>query len=136
MVWRLVAWVALVAELASPAVVLGGCAAAPQAGALGGAAKGAVQKGRASYYADSLAGNSTASGEPYDPRAFTAAHRTLPFGTWVLVSRPGKAAVRVRINDRGPFGKQDRIIDLSRAAAEELDMMRAGVVDVTVQIVD
>jgi rare lipoprotein A len=135
MVWRLVAWVALVAELASPTVVLGGCASAPQP-SQAAARTGSLQKGRASYYADSLAGNSTASGEPYDPKALTAAHRTLPFGTWVLVSRPGKAAVRVRINDRGPFGNKDRIIDLSRAAAEELDMVRAGVVEVTVQIVD
>ncbi len=115
--------------------MLGGCASAPQP-SQAAARTGSLQKGRASYYADSLAGNSTASGEPYDPKALTAAHRTLPFGTWVLVSRPGKAAVRVRINDRGPFGNKDRIIDLSRAAAEELDMVRAGVVEVTVQIVD
>src|SRR5690606_34549842 len=60
--------------------------------------------GRASYYADSLAGNTTASGERYQPTALTAAHRTLPFGTVVDVRRPDTGAmVRVRINDRGPF---------------------------------
>jgi rare lipoprotein A len=92
--------------------------------------------GQASYYADSLAGHSTASGEPYDPARFTAAHRKLPFGTVVDVTRGDtRATVRVRINDRGPFAGERRIIDLSRRAAEQLDMMRAGVVDVEVRIV-
>ncbi len=92
--------------------------------------------GRASYYADSLAGNSTASGEPYDPAAFTAAHRELPFGTIVEVRRRDTGVnVRVRINDRGPFGDARRIIDLSRRAAESLDMVRAGVVDVELRVV-
>ncbi len=85
--------------------------------------------GKASYYADSLAGRSTASGEPYDPRAFTAAHRTLPFGTWVEVRRADGRSALVRVNDRGPFAK-GRVIDLSRAAAEALGMVRAGVVEV------
>lgn len=87
------------------------------------------ERGRASYYADSLAGRATASGEPYDPRALTAAHRTLPFGTWVEVVRPDGRRVRVRVNDRGPF-KAGRVIDLSRAAAEALGMVSAGVVEV------
>ncbi|MCC6523523.1 MAG: septal ring lytic transglycosylase RlpA family protein [Polyangiaceae bacterium] len=87
------------------------------------------QHGRASYYADSLAGRATASGERYDPRALTAAHRTLPFGTWVDVVRPDGRRVRVRVNDRGPF-KAGRVIDLSRAAAEALGMVSAGVVEV------
>lgn len=94
--------------------------------------------GQASYYADSLAGNRTASGERYDPRALTAAHRTLPFGTVVRVVRAdGKGeAVIVRITDRGPFAGERRIIDLSRAAAERLQMIRAGVLDVRVEILE
>lgn len=93
------------------------------------------QRGRASYYSDKLAGRSTASGEPYDPRALTAAHRKLRFGTVVEVTRSDGRRVQVRINDRGPFGDSGRIIDLSRAAAENLKMIREGVVDVTVRIV-
>jgi rare lipoprotein A len=93
--------------------------------------------GKATYYADSLAGNSTASGEPYQPAAFTAAHRTLPFGTVVRVTRIDTRSVTyVKINDRGPFGNQDRIIDLSRAAASELGMLRAGVVPVEVEVLE
>lgn len=93
--------------------------------------------GKATYYADSLAGNHTANGDVYDPKEFTAAHKKLPFGTIVRVVRQDTGAVTyARINDRGPFGPHDRIIDLSRAAATELEMMKAGVVDVRVEIVD
>jgi rare lipoprotein A len=64
----------------------------------------------------------TASGTPYDPRAFSAASRTLPFGTVLRVQRPDTgAAVIVRVNDRGPF-RAGRIIDLSHAAAREIGM--------------
>ncbi len=94
-----------------------------------------VARGHASYYADSLAGHSTASGEPYDPRALTAAHRTLPFGSIVEVSRPDGRSVRVRVNDRGPFGPKGRVIDLSRSAAEAIGMIRDGVVLVTLRVV-
>jgi rare lipoprotein A len=101
------------------------------------ASMGEPELGKASYYADSLAGNATASGEPYDPRALTAAHPTLPFGTVVdVVRRDDGRRVRVRINDRGPFGGRGRIIDVSRAAAEQLDMIRAGVIDVSVIVVE
>ncbi len=98
-----------------------------------------VLEGRASYYADSLAGNSTASGEPYDPEAYTAASRDLPFGTRVRVTRLDSegqpmASVIVRVNDRGPHRDHSRILDLSRAAAEALDMIRAGVVDIRAEI--
>lgn len=94
-------------------------------------------RGQASYYADSLAGRPTASGEPYDPRAFTAAHRTLPFGTIVRVrAHDPPRSVFVRINDRGPFGDRRRVIDLSRAAAEALDMLRDGVVPVAVEVLE
>jgi rare lipoprotein A len=91
------------------------------------------ESGKATYYANSLAGRRTASGERYDPRAFTAAHKTLAFGSMVRVVRvdDGREVV-VRINDRGPFAGDDRVIDLSRAAAEQLGMIRDGVVPVRV----
>jgi rare lipoprotein A len=93
----------------------------------------------ATYYADRFRGRKTASGERYDPRRLTAAHKTLPLGTVVRVIRvdEGGAAVSepvvVRINDRGPYSA-GRIIDLSMAAAKQLDMLRAGVVRVRVEI--
>jgi rare lipoprotein A len=91
--------------------------------------------GDSSYYHDSLAGNPTASGEPYDPRLFTGAHRTLPLGTIVRIIRVDtKRFVTIRINDRGPFGRRKRIVDLSRAAAEQLAMIRAGVTRVRVEV--
>ena len=83
-----------------------------------------------------MAGRSTASGEPYRTTEFTAASRDLRFGTILRVTREDTGAVTyARVNDRGPFGDRRRIIDLSRAAAEELDMIRAGVVPVRVEIV-
>lgn len=94
-------------------------------------------EGEATYYADSLAGNKTASGERYRPGGFTAAHRTLPFGTVVRVTRTDtQVATYVTINDRGPFGSRTRIIDLSKAAASELGMLRAGVVPVRVDVLE
>lgn len=93
--------------------------------------------GKATYYSDALAGNSTASGEPYRPEAFTAAHRSLPFGTVVRVTRQDTPrSTYVVINDRGPFAGKERIIDLSRAAASELQMLRAGVVPVSVEVLE
>jgi rare lipoprotein A len=84
------------------------------------------EEGKASYYHDSLAGNSTASGEPYDPQALTAAHKTLEFGTRVRVTYlKNDKSVDVVINDRGPH-VDDRIIDLSRAAAEAIDLIDDG----------
>ncbi|HEY9552629.1 septal ring lytic transglycosylase RlpA family protein [Allosphingosinicella sp.] len=82
--------------------------------------------GEASYYGAELAGNRTASGEIFDPRQLTAAHRTLPMGTKLRVTNKsnGKSVI-VRINDRGPFVKK-RIVDISRAAAEKISMVRAG----------
>src|ERR1700712_2299033 len=87
-----------------------------------------AESGVASFYA----GGQTASGEVSGPREFTAAHRTLPFGTLVRVTntRNGKTVV-VRINDRGPFGRA-RIIDLSRAAAIELGMIDSGTAAVSI----
>jgi rare lipoprotein A len=99
------------------------------------ARSGAVQLGYASYYSDTLEGNPTASGAPYDPTELTAAHRTLPLGTRVAVTRTdtGRSVV-VLVNDRGPYAGTRRIVDLSRAAARRLDMLRAGVVPVRLEV--
>lgn len=92
--------------------------------------------GYVSYYADRFQGKKTASGETYDKNSFTAAHRSLPFGTMVRVSRlDNKKSVVVRINDRGPFVK-GRIIDLSRAAARQLDIVQSGSVMVEVEVIN
>jgi len=96
-----------------------------------------VLEGRASYYADRFEGRSTASGEPYRARELTAASRDLPFGTVVRVVRVDTgASVVVRVNDRGPFGDERRILDLSRAAAEALDMIRAGVIEIRAEVLE
>lgn len=92
--------------------------------------------GKASFYSDSLHGNPTASGEPYDRDDLTAAHRSLPFGTRLRVTNLANGrSVEVRVNDRGPF-VEGRIVDLSRRAAEEIGMIAAGVVEVSVEVVD
>jgi rare lipoprotein A len=92
--------------------------------------------GKASWYGDRFEGRKTASGEPFHMREFTAAHRTLPFGTVVrVVEEETRKKVVVRINDRGPFTK-GRVIDLSKAAAEDLGMIRAGVVSVYLEILE
>jgi rare lipoprotein A len=103
----------------------------------GGERVGSVLRGEASYYASSLAGRRTASGQRYDPRRMTAAHRKLPFGTKLRVTRvdTGKTVV-VTVNDRGPFGRRRRILDLSRAAAEKLGMIRRGVVEVRAEVLE
>ena len=94
------------------------------------------QVGNATWYGGAFAGRKTANGERFDPNLYTAAHRKLPFGTWVEVRRVDTGrAVRVRINDRGPWGHEDRVIDLSRKAAEDLDIVRAGVARVEIRVV-
>lgn len=88
--------------------------------------------GEASWYGPGFAGRKTASGERFNPRDLTAAHRKLPFGTKVKVTHleNGRSVV-VRINDRGPYAGR-RIIDLSKAAAREIDMLRSGTATVEV----
>jgi rare lipoprotein A len=94
------------------------------------------QVGEATWYGAKLAGHRTADGERFDPRQMTAAHRTLPFGTWVEVTRVDNGMhVRVRITDRGPWGHPERIIDLSRAAADRLGMRRRGMTRVSLRVV-
>ncbi len=108
-------------ELAAPApapTIAPAPASAPQETTIG--------RGSASYYAAKFHGRRTASGETFNNRAMTAAHRTLPFGSKVRVTNPANgASVVVRINDRGPFTK-GRMIDVSRAAAEELGLVARG----------
>ncbi len=92
-------------------------------------------RGKATYYANSFQGHKTTNGERYNRHALTAAHRTLPFGTRVRVTNTKNSkSVIVRINDRGPFTK-NLLIDLSYAAAQEIDMIRAGVVLVDLETV-
>jgi len=94
-------------------------------------------RGEASYYGRAFAGRKTASGETFEPARFTAAHRSLPFGTVLRVTRVGtQSVVYVRVNDRGPFGKKRRILDLSEAAAGELDMLRDGVCEVRIEVLE
>lgn len=95
-----------------------------------------VQVGDATWYGRAFAGRRTANGERFDPNKMTAAHRTLPLGTWVEVTRVDTGQrVRVRITDRGPFGHEERIIDLSRAAGAKLGMLKQGVAHVEVRVV-
>ena len=96
-----------------------------------------VQRGAASFYADRFQGRMTANGERYDPSAYTAAHRTLPFGTILrVVYEKNGDWVLVRVNDRGPYGPGKRIVDLSREAARRLSMLRDGVVRVRLEVLE
>jgi rare lipoprotein A len=90
--------------------------------------------GQASYYADKFHGRKTASGERYNKKALTCAHRSLPFGTRLRVENltNGKI-VEVKVNDRGPYSR-GRLIDVSRAAAERLGFIRAGTARVKVTV--
>lgn len=93
------------------------------------------QIGKASYYSNKFNGRKTASGEIYNSKLYTAAHRSLPFGTKVKVTnlKNGKFVI-VKINDRGAL-RGGRVIDVSRAAAKKLGMIREGVVRVKIEIV-
>jgi rare lipoprotein A len=89
-------------------------------------------QGKASYYANKFHGRRTSSGEFFNQDSLTCAHRTLPFGTYLKVKnqKNGKEVI-VRVNDRGPFVK-GRVVDLSRAAAEQIGMLQSGVATVEV----
>ena len=110
-----------------------GCTESPEADATESAV---VQKGQASYYARSFQGKETASGETFNQNELVAAHKTLPFDTRVEVTNleNGKQ-VTVRINDRGPF-KPGRIIDLSRVAANRIDLLEDGIAPVRIETLD
>jgi rare lipoprotein A len=95
-----------------------------------------TQSGKASFYADKFEGAPTASGEKYKHNKLTAAHKTLPFGTIVKVTNvSNKKTVEVVINDRGPW-VENRVIDLSKSAAEKLGFINQGVADVEIEILD
>jgi len=120
--------------VAVAAIVLGGCT-------IGAGIDSPVsaseydRTGKASWYGKRYHGRTAASGAPYDMNAMTAAHRSLPFGTRVRVTNlANRRSVVLTINDRGPYAGR-RIIDVSRRAAEILDMVRAGVVRVRVHSV-
>jgi rare lipoprotein A len=92
--------------------------------------------GSASFYASSLAGRRTASGVRYNPREMVAAHRTLPFGSLLRVTNEANGrSVEVRVVDRGPFAR-GRVLDLSRVAAEKLDFVRHGHMQVTIEVLE
>ncbi|BAP78410.1 MULTISPECIES: septal ring lytic transglycosylase RlpA family protein [Stutzerimonas] len=110
-----------------------GCTESPEADATESTV---IQKGKASYYARSFQGKETASGETFNQNELVAAHKTLPFDTRVQVTNleNGKQ-VTVRINDRGPF-KPGRIIDLSRVAANRIDLLDEGIAPVKIETLD
>ncbi|HYM82327.1 MAG TPA: septal ring lytic transglycosylase RlpA family protein [Candidatus Limnocylindria bacterium] len=121
-------WLALAAALALALLGLAGCATTRPL------IRDRGSVGVASYYGASFHGRRTASGEAFDQRRLTAAHRTLPFDTRVRVTNleNGKQVV-VRINDRGPV-KRDRIIDLSYEAARQLGITQRGLARVRVRV--
>jgi rare lipoprotein A len=92
------------------------------------------QTGRVSFYADKFHGRPTASGALYNAEEMTMAHRTLPIGTKVMITNTAnQQSVVVTVNDRGPF-IGGRVADLSRAAAEKLNMIRSGIVEATLHV--
>lgn len=96
---------------------------------------GIKERGIASWYGDDFNGRLTASGEAYDMHAWTGAHRTLPLGTVVKVTNAANGKqVQVRINDRGPYAN-GRILDLSYAAAQELEMIGSGTSAVQLEVI-
>ncbi|MGZ2368784.1 septal ring lytic transglycosylase RlpA family protein [Ancylomarina sp. YFZ004] len=93
-------------------------------------------KGKASFYSDWFEGRLTANGEYFSQEDFTAAHMTLPFGTWLEVTNlDNMKSVYLRVNDRGPFVK-GRIIDLSKTAAEAIGDLNKGVFNVEIRLVN
>ena len=96
---------------------------------------GETETGIASWYGVPYNGRRSANGEIYDMEKLTAAHRSLPFDTWVEVTNlVNNKRVEVRITDRGPF-VDGRIIDLSMAAAREIDLVTAGIVRVRIKVI-
>ena len=122
------------------ALVLGGLGSCgstrPVGKAAGATPRGAfTQQGLGSYYADKFAGRATTSGAIYRPNEMTAAHNTLPFGTLIRVTNTrNNRSVDVTVTDRGPHTK-GYIVDVSRRAAVQLDIIEAGVVPVVVTVI-
>lgn len=110
-------------------------APAPAAPAAPAAAAAAAADGKIAFYGRKFAGRKTASGERFNPNALTMAHKTLAFGTMVKVTNTANnRSTTVRVNDRGP-STADRVGDVSLAAARQLRMLRAGVVNAKIEVV-
>lgn len=117
------------------ALILSGCAKKKRVQTPPAPKIGAIELGIASWYGHPYHGRRAANGEIYDMEKMTAAHRTLPFETWVEVENLGnRRMVTVRITDRGPF-IDGRIVDLSRAAARDIEMIGPGTAKVKLKIV-
>jgi rare lipoprotein A len=129
---------AIVITLLAASLALAGCARKTSAhvpAPVKPARIGATETGIASWYGVPYNGRRSANGEIYDMEKLTAAHRTLPFDTWIEVTNlVNKKRVDVRVTDRGPF-VNGRIIDLSLAAAREIDMVGAGIVKVRIKVI-
>jgi rare lipoprotein A len=111
---------------AAPEAAIAPDAAAPDSTVVPSQTFEPAGQGEASYYGAELAGNRTASGERFNPAAFTCAHRSLPLGSMLRVTNLANGrSVVVRVNDRGPFA-HSRIIDVSLAAAREIGLVRTG----------
>lgn len=110
-----------------------GCGTTSRSVRSGGGVRGGV--GKISYYSDALAGRPTASGVRYDPGEDTCAHRKLPFGTRVRVTLiDTRATATCEVNDRGPFVR-GRILDVSRAVAKKLGLLKRGVARGEVEVI-
>jgi rare lipoprotein A len=121
--------------LASVAGLLAACAGPRAALRPVPVALGTEERGLASWYGPPYHGRRTSSGEVYDMNAMTAAHRTLPFGTWLVVENvDGGQTARVRVNDRGPF-VEGRILDVSHAAGVALGIVARGVITVRLRVI-
>ena len=117
------------ASLSVVALALAACSSTPEIAA----AK--TQIGKASWYGPGFQGRKTASGERFNMNTYSAAHRTLAFGTKLCVENLHNGrGVTVRVNDRGPFAR-GRVVDVSRKAAQSLGMIRSGTASVRVSVV-
>lgn len=95
------------------------------------------QVGKASYYSAAFHGKKTASGEHYDPNALTCAHGSLPFGCRIrVINLSNRKSVEVKVNDRGAFDKHGRVVDLSKAAAQEIGMVSSGTAKVQIEVLE
>ena len=126
------------AQSASAPAAAPAAAAAPAKAAAKEAVKavaGDATEGKLAFYGSKFEGRKTASGERFNPKAMTMAHKTLPFGTLVKVTNlKTQRSVVVRVNDRGPF-TPDRVGDVTSAAAAKLKISRAGVIDAKLEVV-
>ncbi len=117
-------------------LLLAACASHPGPVPMESVTAGWQEEGEASWYGPGFHGRQTASGEVYDMEAMTAAHRELPFGSRVrVINLDNGRETLVRVNDRGPFAR-GRVLDLSRAAAREIDMLGSGTARVRIEVLE